>query len=288
MAGFGMWNKILGKIGNRAGAAVGTATGAVQLIKANAEKKRAMDSTPEMVDPNQAAFLSELQQKRNALNTGSEYTSSLDAVNDKMAQTQDVLAGNSGGDAGGTIAALLKSQQVANQGQGQILAQGQQSENAYNGLYNNLLDKMTQRKLELGLLDRAQNLAEWAQNKQAGAANFLGGIQSFMDWNGGDKKATNPAANSGVADSGQAGQSIANAPGNLRQGVGGFNLGTQNQNLGGSAPNMGATNPLGNAMANNSAKNGVNLSSLRSAPNISGGSGGGGFDFSKLLSGFGK
>lgn len=272
------WDKILTKVGNRAGQAVGAATGAVQLIKARGDKKRAMEATPQMVDPNQAAFLAELQQKKNALNTGSQYTSSLDAINDKMAQTQDVLAGNSGGDAGGTISALLKSQQVANQGQGKILAQGQKSEDMYNGLFGDLLNKMAQRKLELGLLSRAQNMAEWAQNKQQGAANFLGGAQSFLDWKGGEKKATNPAAGAPVADAATSGF------GGNRQGVEGFNLGGQQ----GGGLNLGATNPLGNAQANSAQKQGINLDSLRNKFSTSGGGNGGGMDFSKLLSGFGK
>ncbi len=167
---------------------------------------------PEMVDPAQGAFLAELQQKKNALNTGSEYTSSLDAIGDNMAQTQDTLAGNSGGDVAGTVSALLKSQMVANKGAGNILAQGQQNEGMYTGLYGNLLDKVTQRKMELGLLSHAQNEAEWAQDKQAGMANITAGAQQMMDFKGSDKGAfktqgigENPAATTAPADGNGAG-----------------------------------------------------------------------------------
>lgn len=277
MGGFNFFDKILTKGGNRAGQGVGALTGAAQLIGAGQAKKKAMASTPEMLDPTQGAFLAELQQKKNALNVGSQYSSSIDAINDNMAQTQDVLAGNSGGDAGGTVAALLKSQQAANQGVGQVLAQGQQSEGMYTGLYGNLLDKISQRKLELGLLGRAQNMAEWAQKKQAGTANFLAGAQNFMDWKGGDKKATTPATGTAAPVQQPVGQ---------RQGVEGFNLGTQNQNLGGAGPNLGASNPLGNVQANEARKSGINLDSLRNKANVTGGGNNGGF--MKLLSGFGK
>lgn len=275
MAGFNFFDKILTKGGNRAGQAVGALTGAAQLIGTGQAKKRAMESTPEMMDPTQGAFLAELQQKKNALNVGSQYSSSIDAINDNMAQTQDVLAGNSGGDAGGTVAALLKSQQAANQGVGQVLAQGQQSEGMYNGLYGNLLDKVAQRKMELGLLGRAQNMAEWAQKKQNGTANFLAGAQNFMDWKGGNKSATTPAV----------GTPAITQPVGQRQGVEGFNLGVQNQNLGGAGPNLGASNPLGNIQANEARKSGINLDSLRNKANVTGGGNGG---FMKLLSGFGK
>lgn len=275
------WQKIMGKIGNRAGAATGMGMGLGQIIQGSAAKKRAIEATPEMMDPTQGAFLAELQQKKNALNTGAEYTSSLDAIGDRMAQTQDVLAGNSGGDAGGTIAALLKSQQTANQGEGQILGQGQQSEALYNGMYGDLLNKMAQRKMELGLLSRAQNMATWAQKSQNGMSNLVAGAQSFMDWNGGDKKAFTPANDGASAGPVSGGGGVGgNGAGDLRQGIKGFNLGGQGKSVAGNAPlNMGSTNPLGSLMGKGSASNGVNLSSLGSK-----------FDLSKagsLLSSFG-
>ncbi len=266
------WQKILGKIGNRAGSAVGMGMGVGQLIQGNNAKKRANEMTPENVDPSQGAFLAELQQKKNALNTGAEYTSSLDAIGDRMAQTQDVLAGNSGGDAGGTISALLKSQQVANQGEGNVLAQGQQSENVYTGLYGDLLNKISQRKMELGLLKRGQNEAEWAQKSQDGMSNLAAGAQSMMDFKGGDKPAQAPANGSGTDIAG--GTQTAGATNNVRQGVEGFKAGSA-PSVDKSKLNMGSSNPLGSIMGKSSAGKGVNLSSLGS--NASG-----------LLSMFGK
>lgn len=186
------WQKMMGKIGNRAGSAVGAATGAVQLLKARGLKKAAEENTPSDVDPMQGAFLAELNQKRNALNSGAQYSSSIDAINDKMMSTQGALSTNTGGDVGGTVAAMLKAQQAANQGVGQVLAQGQQSEQFNNGMYGDFLDKVVGRRMELGLLRRGQNMAEWAQKSQTGAANLMAGAQSFMDFGGGDKAATNP------------------------------------------------------------------------------------------------
>lgn len=192
------WMKILSKVGNRAGDAVGMGMGIGQLLQGKQAKIRANEMTPENVDPMQGAFLAELQQKKNALNTGAEYTSSLDAIKQKMAQTQDVLAGNSGGDAGGTISALLKSQEVANQGEGDLLAQGQKSEMAYTGMYGDLLNKIAQRKLELGLLKRAQNEAEWAQKSQNGLSNLAAGAVKQMSMQGGDQPAGKQAIGNGI------------------------------------------------------------------------------------------
>lgn len=189
------WQKMMGKIGNRAGSAVGAGTGAVQLLKGRNMLKAAEEATPSDMDPTQAAFLAELAQKKNALNTGAEYSSSIDAINDKMRQTQNVITANTGGDVGGSVSALLKSQQVGNQGVGQVLAQGQQDIQFNTGIYGDVLNKIAQRRLELGLLDRAQKMAQGTMLKQSGAANLMAGAQSFMDWNGGDQKASNPIAN---------------------------------------------------------------------------------------------
>lgn len=293
MAGMGFWNKMMTKGGNRAGQAVGAGLGAAQLIGANKLRKKADAAMPSPVDQNQASFLVELQQKKNALNTGSEYTSSLDAINDKMAQTQDVLAGNSGGDAGGTISALLKSQQVANQGQGQLLAQGQQQEGMYTGLYGNLLDKIAQRKMELGLINRDQAMAEWAQKKQAGMANFMTGAQNFMNWKGGDKEAQAPMGAGGGGTGGatsSTGGAIGNSPGSARQGIEGFNIGGG----GSQAPTFGGGNPGASQLVKNmgTKDQGLNFDTSKmggkSGGGMFGGKGGGGFDFSKMLSGFGK
>jgi len=111
-----------------------------------------------------------------------------------MMSTQGALSTNTGGDVGGTVAAMLKAQQAANQGVGQLLAQGQQGEQFNNGMYGDFLDKVVGRRMELGLLRRGQNMAEWAQKSQTGAANLMAGAQSFMDFGGGDKAATNPIA----------------------------------------------------------------------------------------------
>lgn len=212
------WQKMMGKIGNRAGSAVGAATGAVQLLKARGLKKRAEEVTPSDVDPMQGAFLAELAQKKAALNSGSQYSSVIDAINDKMRTTQNVLSSNTGGDVGGTVSALLKSQQVANQGVGQTLAQSQQAEQFNTGMYGDFLDKIAGRKMELGLLRRGQNMAEWAQKSQSGAANLMAGAQSFMDWNGGDKSAKNPISGMGASSAPVATSDAGNKSVDIEQG----------------------------------------------------------------------
>lgn len=283
MAGPG-YKKMLTKIGNRAGSIVGIGAGVDQLIQARSAKKRALAATPGAVDPTQGAFLAELQQKKNALNTGSEYSSSLDAINDNMAQTQDVLAGNSGGDAGGTVSALLKSQQVANKGEGQLLAQGQESEGMYTGLYGNLLDKVAQRKLELGMVDRQQNLAEYAQKSQNGMSNLTAGVQSMMDIKGGDRQAQQPVfGGSGIGGSStEVGQS---GIGGSTSTTGGSAMGGQK---GGVAKNL--LNSIGGKRSGVSGGAAIGGSTGGAGGATPGSSGGGKLDFSKfkdIISSFG-
>lgn len=247
-AGKGMWDKWMTKGGNRLGAAVGAGAGLSQIIKGKKDQQRADAVMPSDVDSNQGAFLAELNQKRNAMNTGAQYTSSIDAVNDNLGNTESVISENSGGDASGMISSLLKSQAVANQGVGQVEAQGEQAEGTYTGMYGDLLNKMTQRKMELGLLKRAQAQSDATTEKKAGWANFLGGAQSFMNWKGGDQASSGGNVGGSGADSGIGGGNVATTSmpadtggtgskvfGN-RSGVEGFNLGS-NKSLG-TAPNL--------------------------------------------------
>ena len=202
------WKKMFEKFGDRSGSIAKMGLGAVQGIQGMAAKKRALDATPSDVDPTQGAFLAELQQKRNALNSGAQYTSSIDAIRDKMVQTQTALGNNSGGDAGGTVSAMLKSQAVANQGVGGILAQAQQAEAQNTGMYGNMLDNIAQRKMELGLLARGQNMAKWAQKSQNASSNFMGGLAEMVNVEEGGVKQMNTGGQSSqgfMQPSGQAG-----------------------------------------------------------------------------------
>lgn len=196
------YKKIFQKMGNGAANGVAMGEGLQEVIRGRRERKAAAEDMPSLVDPQQSAFLAELQQKRNALNTGAEYSSSLGAVNDNMISTQNKLAGNSGGDVGGTVSALLGSQQVANRGTGQILAQGQQNEGMYNGLYGDLMDKIVNRKLQLGLLKHSENLTQANQDRQDGMANLSAGAQEFLNTMGNSKqlKAKQGSTNNSTSD----------------------------------------------------------------------------------------
>lgn len=156
---------------------IGTATALVQTIQALNAKKRAEAAAPEKIDPRQAAFLSELAQKRKSIDTGAEFATGMQTVDDTMASTNDAIVRSSGGDASGTIQALLQSATLAGRQKNQVLAQGQQQQNYYTGLFANTLDKIAARKMQLQLADSSQARAEWAAKEKDAFQNWQGSIE---------------------------------------------------------------------------------------------------------------
>lgn len=182
-------------------AGVSGITSLVQQIQANRLKKKADAAMPELVDPGQAAFLSELNQKRRSIDTGADFAAGMQAIDATNAGTNDALVRNGGGDAGGTIQALLQSERVAGDSKNNVLAQGQQQQLAYNSMYGDMLNKMSARKLQLQLLQSQQARAEWAEKQQAASRNFMGflGGGPMMGKKGDPSQAGNTPATAGAS-----------------------------------------------------------------------------------------
>lgn len=155
-------------------AGVSGITAVIQGIKAKKLKDKADAAMPELVDPGQAAFLSELQQKRRSIDTGADFATGMQAIDATNTGTNDALVRNGGGDAGATMQALLQSERVAGDSKNNVLAQGQQQQMQYNSMYGSLLNDMSQRKLELQLMQSQQARAEWAKMQSNAAKNFQG------------------------------------------------------------------------------------------------------------------
>lgn len=162
---------------------MGLATSLIQNLSANKAKKNANSLMPGQVDPRQAQFLAELNQKRKAIDTGADFGTGMNAINGTNASTNEALTRASGGDVGATIQGLLGSQRTANDGQNNVLAQGQQQQMGYNSMFNELNNKIAARSMQIQMQKSQQARAEWAQKKQsanqngmAGAANLLSGI----------------------------------------------------------------------------------------------------------------
>ncbi len=164
--GGGMPNQVL----------VGGITGISQLVQANKAKKKAEANQPLFVDPAQAAMLSELDQKRKSIDTGSQYAAGMNSIDTTTASTANAITQNTGGDVGGTVAALIQNSRAAGQSKNQVLAQGANDQKYYTGMYGQLMGDIAQRKMELQLDRRRQFLAEWAQLRKKGSENLLGAI----------------------------------------------------------------------------------------------------------------
>lgn len=184
-----------GPTGAAIGAGLGIATSAIQGIQAARLKKKAEAAMPELVDPNQAAFLSELNQKRRSIETGADFAGAMDNIDATTAGTQEAITRNTGGDVGGTIQALLQAQQTGNMAKNAAIGQGQQQQMQANSMYGNLLNQIAARRFSLQQQQSQQALAEWGQKKQTsnqnamagvtGAAGILGQMKPSSDGGGG-------------------------------------------------------------------------------------------------------
>lgn len=176
--GGGIMSMLGGLGGSGAGgkAAMSGITGIIQAIQAKNIKKKADAALPPAIDPRQAAFLSELNQKRKAIDTGAEFNTGMNAVNATNAATNDAIVKSTGGDAGGTIAGLLKSERAAGDGVNNVIATGQNQQMQYNSMFNDLNNKISARALQLQMYKSLQARAEATQKQQTANQNLMGAL----------------------------------------------------------------------------------------------------------------
>lgn len=180
VAAIGPIIKGAGKVADRAksdmAATVGGVTGIIEGIQAIRAKRKANSEFPGLIDPQQAAFLSEMNQKRKALDTGAEYTAGMDAANEGNASVNDAIIKSTGGDTGSTIQSLLQSERVMGQNQNNVLAQSQNAQKFFTGVSADMLNRIAGRKMQLELAKSSQDRAEWAQKSQDATANILNAV----------------------------------------------------------------------------------------------------------------
>lgn len=165
-----------GPSGAAIGAGLNLATSLLQGLQANKQKKQANAAMPELQDPNQAAFLTELNQKRRSLETGADYAGAMGAINSTTAGTQEAISRNTGGDVGGTIQALLQAQSSGNTAKNNVLSNAANEQLQYNSMYGGLLNQIAARRLQLQMYNSQQNRAEWAKMQQNANQNAMAGI----------------------------------------------------------------------------------------------------------------
>jgi len=174
-AGGGVLNSI-GSNPSNAGAAFGGISSIIQNIQSLRNQSKAESAMPELIDPNQAAFLAEIGQKRKAMNTGAEFAAGAGLLEEQAGTTANAIVKSSGGDAGGAIEGLLRSQRTTGRGTNELLAKGAQDQKFFTGVYADMLNRISARKMQLQLSRRAQALAEGAQKGQDAYANMANAI----------------------------------------------------------------------------------------------------------------
>jgi len=224
-----MVGSIIPGVGTAAGAAGGALIGG---ISGALKEKSAKDSQDiPVMDPMERARLSELSQVSKNLSSGTDTLTQRNIAEQKNIgkAAQTALARNTGGDVGGTLDALLKSQKATQGGVNQSIAQTSQRIPYFDSAKGALTSRIGQRKLELDLLDRSQRTAEAAQARTDANVNAntllatQGGTQTIPEGVAGlvtqmrDRFRSNqnipstPTTGSGMVPSTQAGQTVMNA-----------------------------------------------------------------------------
>jgi len=204
MAGDGMFGAIASGAGSGAGmgasvgsvipglgTAVGAAGGAIiGGVAAGIKNKKATDSQQiPLVDPLERARLAQLEQSRKNIMSGTDTLTqqSISQQQNIGKAAQTALSRVTGGDVGGTMDALLKSQKATQGGVNQAIGQSQTRLPYFDSAQGGLMSKISARKLQLQRLMRDQATAENAQartdanvNSQALLAT-QGGIQTIPE-----------------------------------------------------------------------------------------------------------
>lgn len=160
-------------IGSVAGGLIGSGVGA---IGANRKQKKAEDAQNiALNDPLEQKRLAALNQAVKNVSSGTDALTQnkISELNKVGAQTQNAVSKVSGGDVGATMQGLLQAQRNTQVGVNDAVSNRSQLP-AFQSLAGTLAAAMSQKRLELGLLDRNQQTAEYAQGAKENNLNKMG------------------------------------------------------------------------------------------------------------------
>jgi len=216
-------------VGGAVGAQIGQTAGG--LIESGVQGRKANQLAPGLVDPLEQQRINELNQIRKNISTGSD-AATQGAIGEAQkvgATTQGRIARSTGGDVGSTVNALIKAQKGTQAATNQAVVQGQQRLPFVEQLTQQLGTRISQRTLELGLLN--QNRAK-AASAQAGtdALQNLGSLAALQGTLPGQNPAASSAATPAAGATGATG--VAGDIGNIIQSVSGLLGGGAGENAG--------------------------------------------------------
>jgi hypothetical protein len=169
MALGGVIGGILGSaVGGPLGASIGTGLG--QTIQGAVQKKKAKGMLPPPEDVGERALLNTLRRRQQALSTGTAYNPQITAGK-QMAKSFAKNSFNAGGPVNMGAYSGLMSQTLGNitQQTSQDMAQALNQE-------GQLVKDMANRKADLTLLQRNEQMADAAENQKAGFQNLATGL----------------------------------------------------------------------------------------------------------------
>lgn len=187
----------VGSVAGPKGQAVGTITGALAGWNAGLAKgifgkddKDPNKNLPSLEDPTQTSRMLEIDRIAKNIRSGTDAAtqSGVNQNQQNLAATQNRLSRSSGGNSSALTDALLKAQRATGAANNQVFAQGQQRQPFYQNLGQQLSSGISQRSLELQLLDREQKSAERAQGQQSENVNRNAAIASGLPGLGDAKK----------------------------------------------------------------------------------------------------
>lgn len=152
---------------------VAGALGVGQLIASALKKNKANGLQPEADDIEQRNFLNEINRKRKAINTGAAYQEQMGELKNQQASTINGMLSASGGAGGAAIAGMARAGRGTSSAFANILAQGDQKEMALTQMSDDLIQRMSGRRLDLQNYEYTRALGEAAKLEQGGMGNTL-------------------------------------------------------------------------------------------------------------------
>lgn len=157
---------------------LGVGSGAFQLAKGAMEKKKSDAMRPGPEDLDQRLLLDEIRRRRRALSAGIAYDGAAGRIRENLLSTQRRMSQITGGDVGGTVAAMNRAQASSSQTMNALFDRTATLADQNIAREEGLSRIMSQRKLDLAMHKVTGAAARSAQNKQDGMANLYGGVAS--------------------------------------------------------------------------------------------------------------
>ena len=160
-------------IGQMASGVFKSLVGISQLIAGGVQKKQAKKLEPQETDPNLVSMLDTFRTLRRAYSTGSEASKSRNVINRNMASGTNAITSLSGGNTGGTLAAIVSTQSRADNAASQLAAQLEKDRLGVLQMEDQQNDEIAQRKLDVRMMKYLQKMGQATSNIKGGTANVV-------------------------------------------------------------------------------------------------------------------